>query len=281
MFILIFSFSLAVIIRLLNMTVRKDISSELSIFLTFLFVGLIVLGWYIVTKGDRVEDRILSPLILPSPKEVLLAFPKLHLEQGLVRSVIISFKRIFIGFSLAVVLASTLGIFMASFPAIMAFFRPLALVGSYVPIISFIPLTMAWWGGAEVQKIGFLFIACFTVLLPLIIKSINNVDPSYLDVAKTKGASQWQLVKDVLIPVAMPDIWDHLRGVYGVGWGWIILAEVVNGQEGIGYLMSISERRGQTCSIFAIIIIIVIVATICDKIWKTVGDNMFPHRRES
>ena len=150
-----------------------------------------------------------------------------------------------------------------------------------VSIISFIPLTMAWWGGAEVQKIGFLFIACFVVLLPLIIKSINDVSPSYLDVAKTKGASQWQLVKDVLIPVAMPNIWDHLRGVYGVGWGWIILAEVVNGQEGIGYLMSISERRGQTCSIFAIIIVIVVVATISDKIWKTTGDYLFPHRREA
>jgi ABC-type nitrate/sulfonate/bicarbonate transport system permease component len=114
---------------------------------------------------------------------------------------------------------------------------------------------------------------------PLVIKSINAVDPSYLDVAKTKGATQWQLVKDVLVPVAMPNIWDHLRGVYGVGWGWIILAEVVNGQEGIGYLMSISEKRGHTESIFAIIIVIVLVATISDKVWKTIGKYLFPYRR--
>ena len=274
-----FAIGLTIIIRLLNMTVRGEISGKLSTFLTLLFVGLVIVGWWIVTNGERVEDRILSPLILPSPKEVIFAFPKLHLEQGLVRSIFISFKRILTGFSLAIILSMTLGVFMASFPAVSAFFRPLALVGSYVPIISFIPLTMAWWGGGEVQKIGFLFIACFVVLLPLVIKSINSVDPAYLDVAKTKGASQWQLVKNVLVPVAMPNIWDHLRGVYGVGWGWIILAEVVNGQEGIGYLMSISERRGQTCSIFAIIIVIVFVATISDKVWKTTGDYLFPHRR--
>jgi len=277
--IITFSVSLIVIVSLLNMTVRGEISGKLSSSLTFLFIGLVILCWWFVTKGERVEDRILSPIILPSPQEVLFAFPKLHNEQGLVRSVLISFKRIFIGFSLAITLAMSLGVSMASFPAISSLFRPLALVGSYVPIVSFIPLTMAWWGGGEVQKIGFLFIACFVVLLPLVIKSINAVDPSYLDVAKTKGATQWQLVKDVLVPVAMPNIWDHLRGVYGVGWGWIILAEVVNGQEGIGYLMSISEKRGHTESIFAIIIVIVLVATISDKVWKTIGKYLFPYRR--
>jgi len=70
------------------------------------------------------------------------------------------------------------------------------------------------------------------------------VPAAYLDVAVTKGATQWQLVRYVLFPVAQADIWDHLRGVYGVGWGWIILAEVVNAERGLGYLMDISNRRG-------------------------------------
>lgn len=271
---------LAAIAKWSGMVVRKDIPIKTSSLLTISFIVLLFSGWWSMTKGDRVEDRVLAPLILPSPVEVAQAFPKLHFEQGLVRNVFVSWKRVSTGFSLAVILALSLGVCMAAFPAVSSFFRPLALIGSYVPIISFIPLTMAWWGGNETQKVGFLFIACFVVLLPLVIKSIINVSPSYIDVAKTKGATQWQLVKDVLVPVAMPDIWDHLRGVYGVGWGWIILAEVVMAQNGIGYLMAASERRGQTASIFAIIIVIVLVATICDKIWKTVGTMLFPHRRQ-
>lgn len=273
------SIALAGISKWSGMVVRKEIPSRTSILLTISFIILVLAGWWYATTGNRIEDRVLAPIILPSPVEVAQAFPKLHFDQGLVRNVIISFQRVTTGFGLAIILALSLGVCMAAFPAISSFFKPLALIGSYVPIISFIPLTMAWWGGGETQKIGFLFIACFVVLLPLVIKSINGVSPSYLDVAKTKGATQWQLVKDVLIPVSMPDIWDHLRGVYGVGWGWIILAEVVNAQNGIGYLMSLSERRGHTASIFAIIIVIVFVATICDKIWKSTGSFIFPHRR--
>jgi ABC-type nitrate/sulfonate/bicarbonate transport system permease component len=131
---------------------------------------------------------------------------------------------------------------------------------------------------SEMQKIGFLFIGCFVALLPLVIKSIADVPPAYLDVAVTKGATEWQLVSQVLLPVARADIWDHLRGVYGVGWGWIILAEVVNAQQGLGHLIAISERRGHTQSIFAVIIVIVAIAVACDQLWRLTGRWLFPYR---
>ena len=104
---------------------------------------------------------------------------------------------------------------------------------------------------------------------------------AFLDVAVTKGATQWQLVSRVLFPVAAADIWDHLRGVYGVGWGWIIMAEVVNAEKGLGYLISLSERRGHTASIFAIIMVIVTIAIACDQAWRWVGRWLFPYRYRS
>jgi ABC-type nitrate/sulfonate/bicarbonate transport system permease component len=107
------------------------------------------------------------------------------------------------------------------------------------------------------------------------------VPPAYLDVAVTKGASQWQLVSQVLFPVARADIWEHLRGVYGVGWGWIILAEVVNGEQGLGYLISVSERRGHTAAIFAVIVVIVAIAIACDQAWRLGGRLLFPYRFKS
>src|SRR5205085_9618435 len=106
-----------------------------------------------------------------------------------------SFERVSIGFILAVIVAVPLGVYMASFPPVAAFFRPLALIGAYVPIVVFVPLTLAWFGLNETQKIGFLFIGCFVSLLPLVIKSVSKVPPAYLDVAVTKGATQWQLVR--------------------------------------------------------------------------------------
>ena len=280
-----FAFGLAllltVIARFAGMTVRQEVSKMYASVLTFSFVAGTLALWWFATRGESVEQRLLAPLILPSPHEVLMAFPKLHLEQGLVRSILTSFTRVTVGFFLAALVAVPLGVYMASFPTVSAFFRPLALASSYVPIVVFVPLTLAWWGASEAQKIGFLFIACFVALLPLVIKSISDVAPAYLDVALTKGATQWQLVREVLFPVAAADIWDHLRGVYGIGWGWIILAEVVAAQQGLGFLIQMSERRGHTNATFAIIIVIVVIAVICDQAWRAGGRSLFPYRRKS
>jgi len=269
---------LTAVVRLGQLRVRHQLPETNRLLLTVTFIGLLLLSWWLLTRGATIEKRVLAPLLLPSPMEVLQAFPRLHFDQGLVRSAITSFIRVTEGFVLAAVVAVPLGVYMASFTPVAAFFRPLALIGAYVPIVVFIPLTLAWFGLTEVQKVAFLFIGCFVALLPLVIKSIADVPAAYLDVAVTKGASQWQLVSQVLFPVARADIWDHLRGVNGVGWGWIILAEVVNAQQGLGYLISVSERRGHTASIFAIIMVIVTIAVACDQIWRLSGRWLFPYR---
>lgn len=265
-------------VRLGRLGVRVELPRSRAMMLTVAFVVVLLAGWWFVTRGEKPEDRLLAPLILPSPIEVLKAFPALHFQQGLVRSAVTSFTRVTTGFVLAVIVAVPLGVYMGTFPPVAAFFRPLALVGAYVPIVVFIPLTLAWFGLTEVQKYGFLFIGCFVALLPLVIKTISDVPAAYLDVAVTKGATQWQLVWQVIFPVALADIWDHLRGVYGVGWGWIILAEVVNAEKGLGYLISVSERRGHTASLYAVIIVIVLIAVLCDQLWRIGGRFLFPYK---
>jgi NitT/TauT family transport system permease protein len=240
---------------------------------------VLVSVWWFVTRGEPGE-RLVQPLILPNPIEVLKSFGPLHFEQGLVRSAFYSWMRVTAGFSLAALVAIPLGVYMATFPPVAAFFRPLSLAGAYVPIVVFIPLSMTWFGTGEAQKIGFLFIGCFVVLLPLVIKDIADVPPAFLDVAVTKGASQWQLVRYVLFPVAQANIWDHLRGVYGVGWSWIIMAEiVVLPNYGLGGLIAVSERRSHTESIYAVIFVIVLIAIACDQLWRIGGDLLFPYRK--
>ncbi|MDB6154987.1 MAG: hypothetical protein JWL90_3440 [Chthoniobacteraceae bacterium] len=273
-----FSLLLTILVRVAGLNVRRGLPKQNQALLTLSFIGLVILAWWLFTRGDRIEERMIAPLILPSPSEVMHAYPKLHFEQALVRSALQSFERVTIGFTLAAIVAVPLGVFMASFGAVAAFFRPLALMGAYVPIVVFIPLSLAWFGLGETQKIGFLFIGCFVALLPLVIRAVDDVPRAFLDVAVTKGATQWQLVWHVLFPVAQAQIWENLRAVYGVGWGWIILAEVVNAQAGLGYLISISERRGHTAAIFAIIFVIVLIAVACDQLWRLGARLLFPYR---
>ena len=270
---------LTLVVRLTKLGVRAKIPYSNAIGLTTIFVAVVLVVWWFLTNG-MTEKRIVQPLILPSPLEVLASFKPLHFEQGLIRSIISSWLRVTAGFALAVIVAVPLGVYMATFAPVAAFFRPLALAGAYVPIVVFIPLTLMWFGTGELQKIGFLFIGCFVALLPLVIKDIADVPDAFLDVAVTKGATRWQLVRHVLFPVALPNIWDHLRGVYGVGWGWIIMAEVfVRPEYGLGALIEVSSRRSHTDSIFAVIIVIVLIAVACDQLWRIGGEMLFPYRR--
>lgn len=278
-FAIVFVALLTTVVRLSKLRVRGELLYSRAIGLTAIFVGLLLLVWWFVTRGG-IGDRIVQPLILPSPAEVLKSFIPLHMERGLVRSAITSWMRVTTGFALAVIVAVPLGIYMATFASVAAFFRPLALAGAYIPIVVLIPLSLTWFGTGEAQKIGFLFIGCFVALLPLVIKDIADVPSAFLDVAVTKGATDWQLVRHVLFPVAKANIWDHLRGVYGVGWGWIIMAEVfVRPQYGLGALIGTSERRSETASIYAVIIVIVLIAIACDQLWRLGGNLLFPYRR--
>jgi NitT/TauT family transport system permease protein len=279
-FALLFVTLLTLVVRLSQLKVRSSLDYSRAIGLTALFVVVVLGAWWFVTRGETGE-RIVQPLILPSPMEVIRSFAPLHLEQGLVRSIAMSWLRVTSGFALAAFIAVPLGVYMATFPSIASFFRPLSLAGAYVPIVVFIPLSLTWFGTGETQKIGFLFIGCFVALLPLVIKDIADVPSAFLDVAATKGASQWQLVRHVLFPVAQANIWDHLRGIYGVGWGWIIMAEVyVRPEYGLGALIGVSERRSQTASIFAVIVVIVLIAIACDQLWRLSGDLLFPYRKK-
>ncbi len=278
-FALAFVILLTLVVRLARLRVRAEMDYTRAVGLTLVFVGVVLAVWWFLTRG-QIGERIVQPLILPSPMEVLRSFVPLHVEQGLVRSAFTSWLRVTTGFSLAAIVALPLGVYMATFPSVAAFFRPLSLTGAYVPIVVFIPLSLTWFGTGETQKVGFLFIGCFVALLPLVIKDIADVPMAFLDVAVTKGASQWQLVRHVLFPVAQANIWDHLRGVYGVGWGWIIMAEVyVRPEYGLGALIGVSERRSQTASIFAIIIVIVLIALACDQLWRWGGELLFPYRK--
>lgn len=276
--VLIFVAALTALVRFAGLGVRKELSRQKALALTLGFVGLVLLTWWFLTRGDP-NERIVNVNILPSPVEVLKAFAPLHLEQALVRNAGVSVGRISIAFLLAVIVAVPLGTYMGTFRPIAAFFHPVSLVGAYVPTVVFLPLSIGWFGATEIQKIWFLFVVYFIAILPLVIKTIGDVPDAYLDVAVTKGASQWQLVWHVLFPVARADIWDHLRGAYGVGWTWIILAEAwANAEKGLGYLLEISYRRTRIDRYFAVVIVIVVIAIVCDQLWRIGGRLLFPYK---
>jgi NitT/TauT family transport system permease protein len=241
-------------------------------------IALSFLLWAGLTWGEA-EQRIISPVILPSPFEVVGSMSSLWFERALSRSALVSFLRVLVGFVVAVMVTLPIGIGMASFEPIRAFFRPLALIFGYLPIPTLVPLTLSLFGTGEAQKVMFLAIAFFVYLLPLVVKAIDDVDSVYLQTAFTLGATTAQAVRKVLVAIAWPDIFQALRNGFGVGWGYILLAEMVAAEQGLGNIIIISQRRGPREHIYLVLAAITLIAFATDKLWARAGKLLFPYRR--
>lgn len=237
--------------------------------------------WAFLTAGATPESRIMSPTILPSPVEVVRSFPSLWFERALTRNVMVSLYRVLAGFAVGVAIAFPLGLLMGSFTKVKATFNPVAVLGAYLPIPALVPLTLSLLGTGEEQKIGFLALAFVVYLLPLIVAAVDNVDPVYLKTAYTLGASKWQTVTKVLLGISWHDIYQAMRLGFGIGWSYILLAEMVDIGRGIGGLIITSQRRGPREHIYLALLVIVALAFVTDKLWAALGKRLFPYREEA
>ena len=100
----------------------------------------------------------------------------------------------------------------------------------------------------------------------------------YVETAQTLGASPLQIVRKVLVALALPDIYNSLRHLFGLAFGYIMLAELINAQHGLGYLLMTSQRRGLSEHIILILIIIGLLAYGIDRLLFWFQRGLFPHR---
>jgi NitT/TauT family transport system permease protein len=239
---------------------------------------LIVLVWTVLTWGDVPENRIISPVTLPSPGEVVASVPNLLFERGLLDSILMSLFRVVMGFGLAVLIGVPLGMAAATWRVTQAFIAPLVLFGRNVPLAALIPLTLMWFGVGELQKIMFIFIACVPFITADSASAVLDIHERYVETAQTLGATSRQIFVKVLAPLALPGIFTGLRQLFGLAFGYIMLAEVIDAKHGLGHLIQISMRRSNFEHIYLLLIIIGILAYLLDRILAYFQRGMFPYR---
>jgi ABC-type nitrate/sulfonate/bicarbonate transport system permease component len=244
-------------------------------------VGLVVALWFLATLGGIPEQRLVSPVILPSPVEVARSFGPLWTERGLLDSIIATLRRVLAGFGLAILVGVPLGIFAGSWRVLEAAAMPLAVFTRNIPVAALIPLTILWFGIEETQKVMFIFIACAPFVYSDAVHAITSVPDRYVETATTLGASRWQVIRKVLVPLALPDIYKSLRSLFGLAFGYIMLAELINAEHGLGYLLSTSQRRGLSEHIILILIVIGGLAYGIDRFLGWVQGGLFPYREDA
>jgi ABC-type nitrate/sulfonate/bicarbonate transport system permease component len=241
-------------------------------------MGFFVLLWWLATMGVGSEERLISPVILPSPAEVVRSFPSLLNDRALVQSIAATLKRVLIGFGLAIAVGVPLGIVAGSWRVVESAGAPLALFGRNLPVAALIPLTILWFGIDETQKVMFIFIATVPFVYSDVVAAIASVPDRYVETAQTLGATPLQIVTKVLVALAIPDIYNSLRHLFGLAFGYIMLAELINAQHGLGYLLMTSQRRGLSEHIILILIIIGLLAFGIDRALFWFQRGLFPYR---
>jgi NitT/TauT family transport system permease protein len=237
-------------------------------------LSILILWSYFTYSG------LLKTFFLPTPSSVFASSVKLFSEQNLLKDVIISLLRIFIGFFFAAILALPIGIGLGLSSKIESAVEPTMDFIRYTPIPAFLPLFILWFGIGEVEKIMVIIASVFFQLILMIANSISSTPRDMIDFAKTLGIGRLKVISRVILPYSAPKIFDDLRVSMGWAWSGLVLAEIVGSSAGIGYVIIRSQRLLQTGNVISAILIIGIFGVVTDLLLKKMAIVIFPWQKK-
>jgi taurine transport system permease protein len=198
--------------------------------------GVILALWWIVA-----ELHLVPHLFLPTPAEVWRAAVSIYQDgyanASLFEHVSASLLRIFTAAAIAIALGVPIGLLMGLskwvkgvFDTPIEFYWPL-------PPLAYLPLMIIWLGIGETSKITLLALAMFAPIVLSAQAGVRSVSQERVNAALSLGATRLQLLREIVLPSALPEILTGIRISLGVGWGTLVAAELIAATRGIGYLI--------------------------------------------
>lgn len=260
-------------------------------------ITVILFSWWLVTYLELVR-----PLFLPSPEMVIAKFNKIactdyYLEKFLVfigsrsettapcegfsehtllEHTLWSLYRVFTSFFLAVITAVPIGISMGMnrmargvFDPPIEFYRP-------IPPLAYLPLTIIWFGIGDFAKIILIYLACFAPLAINARAGVKSVSIEQIHAAYSMGASKNQVIWQVVIKAALPEILTGMRVAIAFGWTTLVAAEMVAAKAGLGVMVLNAARFLATDIVFLGIVVIGLVAFLFDLLMRRIERLLVP-----
>jgi NitT/TauT family transport system permease protein len=232
--------------------------------------GLIAL-WCLVSYAGLVE-----PLFLPTPTAIVRSGAGMTADGSLLENAGASLYVIVTGWALAVAAGVPVGILMGSFKAVEALVEPAIDFVRYLPVSALIPLLILYIGIGTSEKIAVIFIGTFFQLVLLVADVAAHVPREQIDVSYTLGASRAQVIRRVLLPATLPGVMDTLRITMGWAWTYLVVAELVSADRGLGYLILNSMRGLFTDRIFVGLFVIGGLGLGFDLLFKWLHRRLLP-----
>ncbi len=216
-------------------------------------------------------------VFLPGPYDVVHRIATWFQDDDLLTDVGISCFRVIAGWALSALVALPLGLFIGTFRVVQAVLEPLTDFIRYMPAVAFIPLVMLWIGIDEGAKIAIIFIGTFFQMVLMVAEDVRRVPMAQIEVAQTLGATRGEVLEEVIIPSAKPALLDTLRITMGWAWTYLVVAELVAANSGLGYAIIKAQRFLQTDKIFAGILLIGAIGLAMDQAFRLIHRLAFPY----
>jgi NitT/TauT family transport system permease protein len=231
---------------------------------------LLFLGWWWLSSRPWI-----NPVFIPSPARVWEAARGFLGDENLWVDVKVSVWRVTAGFLLSAVLAIPVGVFMGSFKVCEGILQPLTEYVRYIPVPALIPLLMLFFGIGELAKVMLIFVGVFFQLVLMVADEVRRVPHELVQVSQTLGARRGETVRLVLFRAAMPGIFDALRLCNGWAWTYLVVAELIAANEGMGYRILKFSRFLQTPKIFVYLILLGIIGLGLDFAFRKFNQRVF------
>ena len=198
----------------------------------------VVAAWHLVTAATG----LISPARFPTPAEVFASFRQIALEgysngfwhEHVLRSVLL----VTMGFLVSSSFGVALGLAMGASRRVEAFVNPIFLLLRPIPPLAWIPLAIVWLGLGDAAKVLVIWFAAF---VPSVINSyagVRNIEPHMIEAARMLGIRRWMLVREVLVPGALPMIFTGLRLSLQACWTTLVAGELIGALAGLGRVLS-------------------------------------------
>lgn len=220
-----------------------------------LLIGAFSLAFFLSVWWLIAALRIWDPIFVPSPAAVweqLIRTSTTH--EGvrgyggylLVEHLWVSVRRILLSSGIAILIGIPLGIAIALVPFLRAALGPAITFLRQLPPLAYFSLLIIWFGIDETPKLVLLVIAAMPPIIVATASGIESVHRDYINGARSLGAGNMALIRFVLLPSALPDIFTGIRLGIGVAYTSVVAAETVNGVPGLGGMIRDAQRYNQT-----------------------------------
>jgi ABC-type nitrate/sulfonate/bicarbonate transport system permease component len=256
--------------------IRAHLSGREDWTLGLIGIVTVILLWCILTIGGIVPTNY-----LPTPKLIWDGMIEYHRDRHwLFPAIWHSVWRVGWALLFVLVIGIPVGVLMGAFSQADAFLRKIVNGAKAVPITALTGLVVLWAGIYDTGKITYLFLGAIFYMIILVKNAVANVNEEYVRVALDIGANRWQIIRRVLLPGALPQIWDAIAVCIGIMWTYIILAEIVNSNMddlGVGYLLYTGARLGGNGAgkMFGMLIIVALISTLTDYVLNLIRKRFF------